>query len=416
MANSMNADQLRVFVALHLDAAPHDRPSWASFRRHQRDLALRSAAVAAAALATAACGGDTTDSDPETEVAGTGSAATGGDATGGLGTGGGILYGLPYETGGVSGGGSGGSGGTASGGSGGVDSGGTGGVVSGGTGGYGLGGLGGTLYGTGGIVELGGTGGVDSGGTGGVDTGGAGGTGGIGLGGLGGTVYGIGGIVELGGTGGTGGLGLGGTAYGIPYEYDCWDGYDNDYDGYVDCDDLDCNEQCQGWLGCDETGAVCSEVVLDTYLTEHPDCLPASSNCELLYPCDQDCPIPDPSQAVPPSGNEWEGCTEDGLAVCAEVVRDVYFDARPQCAAATCGDGPYFPCAPMCGERGANEYPAGSSDNWSGCRGNGIAVCTELANSVYFENHPACIPNDTCGGVYSACNEICPPPTDAETP
>jgi hypothetical protein len=417
MDPSMNADHLRAFIALHLGTAPHERPAWTSFCREQRDRARLSVAVAAAALATAACGGDTTESGPDDETAGTGSAPTDDEATGGNASGGwegigGVLYGVPYETGGVSGGGTGGTGGPDSGGTGGLDSGGTGGLDSGGTGGLGLGG---TVYGIGGLVELGGTGGLDSGGTGGLDSGGTGGldSGGTGGLGLGGTLYGIGGIAELGGTGSTGGFGV---AYGIPYESDCGDGYDDDDDGLVDCQDPDCGSECQGWRGCDATGAICSGLVLDGYMTANPDCQPATSTCNVLYPCGTSCPVPDTSQAVPPSGTEWEGCTEDGFAVCTELVLDSYFDARPQCAAATCGDGPYFPCAPLCGERDDNEYPAGSSDNWNGCRGSGVWVCTELANSEYFDNHPACIPNDTCAGSFFACNEICPPPTDAETP
>ena len=433
MAQSMNPVQLRAFVTRLLDAAPHERLTWASFCREQRDRAFRSAAVAAAALATASCGGDATDS-PETsnEPTGTGSqAATGGSSTGGSATGGseafGGLYGMPYDTGGGSGDETGGTGG---------DDDGTGGLRSGGTGGLGLGG---TLYGIGGLVESGGAGGTGGLGLGGtlygigglVESGGAGGTGGAVAGGtsgywsggsgglgLGGTVYGIGGLVESGGTSGTGGYGLGGmgTAYGIPYEYDCQDGYDDDDDGLTDCEDPDCASECGGWSGCDAAGAVCTELVLDTYLTANPDCLPVSSSCNDLYPCGSNCPFPDPSQAVPPSGSEWEGCTADGFAVCGELVNEAYFDGRPQCAEATCGDGPYHPCAPMCSERLANEYPAGSSNNWDGCRGNGIAVCTELVTSVYFENHPVCIPNDDCAGAFSACNDVCPPPTGVETP
>lgn len=62
-------------------------------------------------------------------------------------------------------------------------------------------------------------------------TGGAGGTGGTMTGGVGGVA--TGGVA-------TGGYGVGGTAYGIPYEMDCGDTFDNDYDGSVDCADSDC--------------------------------------------------------------------------------------------------------------------------------------------------------------------------------
>jgi hypothetical protein len=131
---------------------------------------------------------------------------------------------------------------------------------TGGTGGIGL------LYGipfTGGEGPIGGTGGATSGGTGGDPVGGTGGaeTGGVQTGGLGGTGGGLGGVYGIpytggaGGTptGGTGGLETGGTgnsgafggqpAYGIPME-NCSNGYDDDWDGYTDCDDPDCILEC----------------------------------------------------------------------------------------------------------------------------------------------------------------------------
>ena len=55
---------------------------------------------------------------------------------------------------------------------------------------------------------------------------------------------------EAGGTAGAGALpNIGGTAYGIPYEWDCSDGRDNDFDQLVDCDDPDCGCVATGGTG-----------------------------------------------------------------------------------------------------------------------------------------------------------------------
>lgn len=56
---------------------------------------------------------------------------------------------------------------------------------------------------------------------------------------------------------------------------------------------------------------------------------------------------------------------------------------------------------------------SGTTGEWHGCRGNGCAVCDELVAGYpyYFENHPLCSPNTTCGGQYYECNADCPQPT-----
>ncbi|MCP4656761.1 MAG: hypothetical protein GY856_15215 [bacterium] len=58
----------------------------------------------------------------------------------------------------------------------------------------------------------------------------------------------------------------------------------------------------------------------------------------------------------------------------------------------------------------------GTPDEWEGCRGNGCAVCAELVAGypLYFDNHPLCSPNYSCGGFYYTCNENCPEPTHAD--
>ena len=177
---------------------------------------------------------------------------------------------------------------SSSGGAGGSDAGGTGGVETGGSGGLGFGG---TLYG----IPLGGTGGAQTGGTGNesggmpslggapaygipaveyacddqfdndfdglvdcedsdcvCNTGGVSATGG--RPGIGGMRYGIpmGGTTTTGGQTGTGSIpGLGGDMpdYAVPFEFDCFDGFDDDYDGLVDCDDPDCDCEAAGGAG-----------------------------------------------------------------------------------------------------------------------------------------------------------------------
>lgn len=59
---------------------------------------------------------------------------------------------------------------------------------------------------------------------------------------------------------------------------------------------------------------------------------------------------------------------------------------------------------------------SGTSGQWSGCRGTGCAPCAELVDgySRYFENHPNCVRNPTCGGQYYQCNSQCPRPTEAD--
>lgn len=191
---------------------------------------------------------------------------------------------------------------------------GTGGVTGGTAGTAGTGGVTGGTAGTGGVMD--GTGGV-TGGTGGV----TGGTGGY----AGGLLYGvpyevcdneydddfdgltdcedpscqasaacavIGGAGGEAGAGGTGGLlgGYGGvtTAYGIPYEVDCTNGFDDDGDGAADCDDSDCysssfcsapeygipiEEDCtdgvdnngDGRVDCDDPGCTLASSCLERY-------------------------------------------------------------------------------------------------------------------------------------------------------
>ncbi len=67
-------------------------------------------------------------------------------------------------------------------------------------------------------------------------------------------------------------------------------------------------------------------------------------------------------------------------------------------------------CSTNCWVNGAPPY-------WSGCRGSGAHVCTDNSSitNQYFIDHPNCIKNPTCGGVYYNCNGIiCPQPNSTE--
>ena len=115
---------------------------------------------------------------------------------------------------------------------------------------------------------------------------------------------------------------------------------------------------------------------------------------------------------------EWSGCRGNGCAVCAELVElyPLYFANHPACSPNyTCG-GLYFTCNWQCPAPGPGDLCNGTPGQWRGCRGNGCAVCSELVADypLYFDNHPLCSPNDTCGGQYYTCNERCPAPTQAD--
>jgi len=70
------------------------------------------------------------------------------------------------------------------------------------------------------------------------------------------------------------------------------------------------------------------------------------------------------------------------------------------------------------GQYQAVDNYAGTSGNWSACRGSGQYVCVEKVDSAtyprYWTNHPSCTKNTTCGGRYYACNALCPPPSDID--
>ncbi|MBN2194702.1 MAG: hypothetical protein JW751_17940 [Polyangiaceae bacterium] len=359
MSSALCASTLRTFIDALLVAPPGEHLSFRSWCDARRSL------LVGAALLGVACGGEI-DSTSCTDGDCAGSTSGGHGDTGGYGVGGyGVIYGIFL-------GGSGGEGGSGNGAAAGDGGSGNGGAAgSGGSGNGGSGNVGATGDGGSGNVGAAGSGGSGDGGSGNGGATGDGGSGNVGAAGSGGSGDGGSGNVGAAGSGGfgscdtcTGGFGL---LYGYPLggqggtetrESDCFDGVSNDGDDLVDCDDPDCSDPC-------------------------------------LSP-------------------DWNGCTADGRHACVELVGPSYFETRPDCSPDVCGDGPYLPCEPACHAPYSHEYPPGTPGNWSGCRGNGVSVCTELVTDLYFEHHPACTPNETCAGSFSTCNEICPAPVDDE--
>lgn len=357
MPPTSSARSLRAFLDALVAAPAGAGPSWRRWTDTQKSL------LVGAAILTTACGGKSGD-DSEATCQGDrcATAGAGGESNGGS----------PENQAGLDEGRAGeGEAGSARGGvgQGGVATGGSG---TGGTGqgGFGRGGAGAGGTGSGGAGR--GGAGVGGAGVGGAGDGGSGGGGGDGVAGNGAGGSGNSGGAEMGGmgmggnVGGVAGGGWGGyygfggaVPYGIiMFPEECSGGDDEDVDGLVDCED--------------------------------PDCI-------------EDCPF-----------REWNGCTPDGSSACQELVDPSYFDIRPDCPPAECGEGPYAPCGVGCTAPYTTEYPEGTEGNWAGCRGNGTAVCTDLANRLYFENHPLCSPNESCEGRYYTCNESCPLPQSDE--
>jgi cysteine-rich repeat protein len=68
-------------------------------------------------------------------------------------------------------------------------------------------------------------------------------------------------------------------------------------------------------------------------------------------------------------------------------------------------------CSSNCWVNGAPPY-------WAGCRGSGAHICTDHPNvtNQYFIDHPTCIKNPTCAGLFFNCNGVvCPNPATTPT-
>jgi hypothetical protein len=92
-----------------------------------------------------------------------------------------------------------------------------------------------------------------------------------------------------------------------------------------------------------------------------------------------------------------------------------------------CSPGEYEVCVPMgaryCRPSGvwspcrtADLLCTGLGGSYTGCRGTGCSVCSDLLATFdcYFENHPSCVPNPTCASMYFTCSPSCPAPTPAD--
>lgn len=73
-------------------------------------------------------------------------------------------------------------------------------------------------------------------------------------------------------------------------------------------------------------------------------------------------------------------------------------------------------CSYGCATPPTSQTCSGTSGQWQGCRGTGCSVCSELVRDYpkYFERHPQCGANGTCGGSFYTCNSNCPAPSAAD--
>jgi hypothetical protein len=195
--------------------------------------------------------------------------------------------------------------------------------------------------------------------------------------------------------------------------------------------------QCDGtagqWAGCRGNGcAVCSELTAryPYYFANHPSC-DRNLTCDGQFAtCNAKCPAPVAADAQPAAGTcggsagQWAGCRGTGCAVCGEKLRNYpyYFLHHPSCVRNDTCSGQFFTCNASCpAPTEAEKQPpagtcSGTSGQWAGCRGNGCAVCTEKLAQYpnYFKNHPNCVKNTTCAGVFGTCNSNCPAPSAAD--
>lgn len=187
---------------------------------------------------------------------------------------------------------------------------------------------------------------------------------------------------------------------------------------------ITCGGSTNGWQACRGTGcSVCSEKVSTDYALyyrNHPACT-ATTGCESQYSsCNSACPAPtDADRCGPGVSDNWKGCRGSGCSVCTNLLSGypLYFKNNPGCTPnAACG-GSAYDCSAACPAPTAKDRCSGSLGDWSGCRGDGCSVCTELVSAYpkYFANHPLCFKNTACGGSgYGACNANCPAPTAAD--
>ncbi|HXI59830.1 MAG TPA: hypothetical protein VNO55_27370 [Polyangia bacterium] len=194
-----------------------------------------------------------------------------------------------------------------------------------------------------------------------------------------------------------------------------------------------CDGSAGQWAGCRGTGClVCSETTraYPYYFVNHPGCVKNLTCDGSFFTCNASCPAPVEADKRPAPGQcigtpgQWNACRGDGCSVCSESLTNhpFYFHHHPSCHRNDLCGGQQFTCNDSCPAPTDKEKspPAGTcngtSGQWAGCRGNGCSVCAEKLTAFpsYFKNHPDCVKNTTCAGVFAACNSNCPAPTDAD--
>jgi hypothetical protein len=202
--------------------------------------------------------------------------------------------------------------------------------------------------------------------------------------------------------------------------------YDVAANGYMTLQErpISCGGASNGWQACRGSGcSVCSEKVTTDYalyFRNHPSCSPQEGCAGSYFACSASCPAPTSADRCGSgAADNWKGCRGTGCSVCSELVSayPLYFKNNPGCSSNGACGGVTAACSASCPAPTAKDRCDGSRGNWSGCRGNGCAVCTELvaAYPKYFTNHPLCSKNAACGGTgYGTCNANCPAPTAAD--
>jgi ABC-type cobalt transport system substrate-binding protein len=125
------------------------------------------------------------------------------------------------------------------------------------------------------------------------------------------------------------------------------------------------------------------------------------------------------SQTCNGTVGQWSGCRGTGCTPCWELVKayPYYFINHSSCTPNTNCQGQYFTCNAACPAPSSSDLQCnGTAGQWSGCRGTGCSVCSELVANYpcYFRNHPSCVQNTDCQGQYFTCNVNCPAPTAAD--
>jgi len=127
-----------------------------------------------------------------------------------------------------------------------------------------------------------------------------------------------------------------------------------------------------------------------------------------------------PVCAAPDEEDTWNGCYgAQACSVCASKIEGfpLYTLRHPHCTSfPLCDHSEQSPCSSDCPPPGDADQCDGTLGNWSGCRGLGCYVCTELVAGYpkYFAHHPGCLSNATCNKVYLTCSAACPAPDNTD--